>query len=265
MFFILLLFVLSACQSNDSALDASVKRKNQKGEYIFRKQDESTAIPPMTPVIRQPYPWEHGKIPSITKEFFRCKGSALNSARSETVRGEVVKYHDCGGKHSLPLKNGKEWIYPVLIDILNHLQMSTGKRAIITSAHRCPEHNTYVDPSPLNQYSKHQMGAEVDFYIQGMEDQPEKVVQLILDYYQNHTGGKAFTEFKRYEKNDTNVSTQPWMNKEIFIKLFKPKEGRNYDNRHPYPYISLQVRYDREKDERVAYSWDQAFRNFLRY
>ena len=31
--------------------------------------------------------------------------------------------------------------------------------------------------------------------------------------------------------------TIPWFNKEIFIKLYRKSEGRDGDNRHPYPYL----------------------------
>lgn len=137
---------------------------------------------------------------------------------------------------------------------------------MITSGHRCPEHNTYVDPSPENQTSKHMIGAEVSFYVQGYEDKPEKIIKLIQTYYletSKYRGLKEFQEFKRYEKS-TLVSSSPLMNKEIFIKFFKKKEGRNFDNRHPYPYINIQVRYDWDHHEKVTYTWDKANKNLLR-
>lgn len=264
-------FLITACQGSDLTEEAFQKRNNQKGEYILRTHDQVTPIPPMEPLSLAVNTLNGPEnLSKITKEYFRCKGSSLNTSRTEIVRGEVVKYHDCAGstRHSLPLREGKEWIYPIFIDLANFIQQKTGKRVVITSGHRCPDHNTYVDPSPVNQYSKHQVGAEMDFYVQGMEDKPEKIIELIFDYYKTHPKykeKKEFTEFKRYEKTDTNVTTKPWMNKEVFIKLFRPKEGRNYDNRHPYPYISLQIRYDTEKNEKVTYSWENAFRNFLRY
>ena len=113
---------------------------------------------------------------------------------------------------------------------------------IITSGHRCPQHNTYVDPSYYNRTSKHLIGAEVSFYVQGMEYLAETIAHYLQDYYHTHFDRPDYAVFKRYEKNDTNVSTQPWYNKEIFIKLFKKDEGHNFDNRHPYPYVSIQVR-----------------------
>ncbi len=221
----------------------------------------------MRPVEPPLYFWEtsqKGALPKITKEYFRCKGNPLNPVRIEEVRGEKVRYFDCGGsdKHSLCLRDQKEWIFPILPEVLNYIQQKTGRRVVITSGYRCPEHNAYVDPHPSNQTSKHMIGAEVDFYVQGMEHKPEEVVKLIIGYYKDQ---KEYQEFKRYEKPDAQVSTQPWMNKELFIKIYKATEGRNFDNRHPYPYIALQVRYDRDKKERVVYSWDSSFRGYLRF
>lgn len=168
----------------------------------------------------------------------------------------------------MPLRNDKEFIYPVLIELLNYLQTKTGKKVVITCGHCCPEHNLYLDPSPANQFSKHLLGAEVDFYIQGLEQQPEKVIEYILSYYREtpkYKGLKDFEEFKRYDKGDTNVVTMPWFNKEIFIKLVGKAEGRDFDNRHPYPYITVQVRYEWELQEKVQYSWDKAYRNLHRW
>ncbi len=241
-----------------------------RGEYITRTHDQLTSIPKPKIQPKPSYFWEKNRdteLAEITKECFRCKGNSLNPYKSEIVRGEAVKYHDCGGykKHSLPLINGKESVYPVLLDLLNYIQAKTGHRVVVTSGHRCPEHNTFVDPSPQNQYSKHQIGAEVDFYVQGLENSPLTIVDIIQNYYQEtHKDKKDYIEFKRYDKEET-LKYKPWMNKEIFIKLLLSFEGRNDDNRHPYPYIALQVRHDRDKNARVSYSWEQAFGNYLRY
>lgn len=266
-YFMFLFLLLTSCQNEGTPKDSTLKKKNQVREFITRSEGQLTSIPPLQMIPPTPYPWEKEKsLPKITKEYFRCKGSSLNPIRSECISGQMVKHLDCGGceRHSLPLKDGKEFIYPILIDLLNHIQEKTGKRVVITSGHRCPDHNTYVDPFPLNQYSKHQIGAEVDFYVQGMENNPEALLNIIFAYYKNNPK-KEYAEFARYEKNDSGVSTPPWMNKEIFIKLYKSGEGRNLDNRHPYPYLSIQVRHDSAKNQRVSYSWDQAFSNFLRY
>lgn len=179
----------------------------------------------------------------------------MNAVRLVEQEGrEPLRYYDCGGneRHSLPLKDGKEHIYPVLVNLLNQIQEKTGKRVVITCGHRCPQHNTYSDPSPFNRNSKHMIGAEVDFYVEGMEDEPMTIIALIQEIHNE--------EFQRY-KGNSNVSIPPWFNKEIFIKLYQRNEGRDFDNRHPYPYIGVQVRHD--GDTQVSYSWEQA-ENYLR-
>jgi hypothetical protein len=266
-FALLILIFLFSCQGGDLTQEAALKRKNQKGEFIARTHDQITSIPQMEVNPPPAYSWsapEKNALPRITKEHFRCKGSISNPVRSEVVRGEQVLHYDCGGseRHSLYLIDGKEGVYPILIDLLNFVQQKTGKRVIITSGYRCPAHNTYVDSQPSNQTSKHMIAAEVNFYVQGLEQKPEEIVRILKDYYK---GQKGYEDFQRYEKPDCQVSTQPWMNKEIFIKLYKPKEGRNFDNRHSYPYLSIQVRHDRDKNQRVTYSWDLALRGYHRY
>lgn len=269
-----LCFILlcSNCSSPDEQYSNHLHR-NQKGEYIYRRQNESTtSIPPPEKIPPTAYPWnkkEVGHFSKISKEFFRCKGSSLHPYHSSIIKGEVVRHYDCNGanKHSLPLKDGKEFIYPILIELVNHIQEVTGKRVVITSGHRCPDHNTYVDPSLSNQYSKHMIGAEVSFYVQGLEDYPEDIVTILQTFYKEnprYSGNREFEEFKRYEK-DTNVSTQPWYNKEIFIKIHKKNEARNFDNRHPYPYLAIQVRYDRDNNENVIYNSNKAFHNYHRW
>lgn len=265
LFLIFLLFLLSGCGDNRQQAKAPIQAK---GEYIYRLHNEFlyTAEAP-TKKEAEPYPWlysSNAALPKITKEYFRCKGSTLNPAKSSQVKNETVRYFDCGGteRHSLPMRDGKEFVYPILINLLNHIQTETGKKVVITSGHRCPDHNNYLDPSPKNQCSKHLIGAEVSFYVQGLETKPDAIVKIIQDYYKGKP--KELQEFQRYEKNDTNVSTAPWYNKEIFIKLFRKEEGRDFDNRHPYPYLSIQVRYDLEKNERVTVTWDKAYNNYLR-
>jgi hypothetical protein len=266
----MLFFLLQGCSDEPEKLQASL---NAKGEYIYRLHNEFFfSLPAPEPKLIEPYAWEsyHGSLPKVTKEYFRCKGSPLNPVRTANVKEETVRYQDCSGsdKHSLPLKDGKEFIYPVLLDLLNYLQNKTGKRVVITCGHRCPEHNTYSDPTPQNRYSKHMIGAEAAFYVQGLEDKPEQIVNLIIRYYQEapkYQAMKEYTEFKRYEKMEkTDVQTPPWYNKEIFIKLYKKKEGRDFDNRHPYPYLRVQVRYDWDRKEKVVFDWKQANKNYLR-
>jgi hypothetical protein len=239
-----------------SFLLVSCDQKDHSGSYLFRRSEEASLLPPPPePQGRAPYPWEEGSVggfPRITKDFFRCKGNRLNPPNNS--------FRDCqGDAHGLPLKGGKEHIFPCLLEILNYIQEKTQKRVIITSGHRCPQHNTYCDPTSTS--SKHLIGAEVDFYVEGMEKEPEEVLKLIWQYYK---GQKEYESFQRYERVGLNVSTPPWFNKEIFIKLYKENEGRNVDNQHSYPYLGLQVRYDRESKKSVVFDPKQA-QNYLRH
>jgi hypothetical protein len=243
-----------------------IRQRNQLKENIYRDTDDyffELEKPDLRD--RELYSWEEdfvvGGYPKITKEFLRCRGSELNPyIKVINEDGEQTKYYDCGGiaEHGLPLIEDREFVYPALLDLLNYIQYKTGKQVIVTSGHRCPKHNTYADPSKYNNMSKHMIAAEVDFYVKGMEGRAEDIVQMIFDYYPND-------EFKRYEKNDTNVSTPPWYNKEVFVKLYREGEGRDCDNEHPYPYIGIMVRYDKAKKERVIYSWKQAYKGYLRF
>jgi hypothetical protein len=264
-------FIAISCSSSEEADNDRARFQNATGEYIYRRHNEFFfKIEP--PVKSQPalYPWESLSSNIITKDYFRCKGSSLNPPHViQQQKGEALRYFDCGGaeKHSLPLNKGKEFIYPILIDLLNYIQDKSDKKVVITSGHRCPDHNTYVDSLKENQASKHMLGAEVSFYVRGWENQPEKIIELIQAYYlekPQYARLKEYQQFERYKKENTNVSTHPWMNKEIFVKLFKKQEGRNFDNRHPFPYISIQVRYDMDAQEKVIYSWEKANHNFQR-
>lgn len=256
--------LLFSCSGNDE----DQWRAEAVGEPVDSEM-YSVSSPSIEKVEREPYPWELGKVGAharITKEYFRCKGSSLNPMRTVAVEGAEPKYfHDCGGckRHGLPLFGEKEGVFPILIDLLNHVQERTGKRVVITCGHRCPDHNGYSDPSKFNENSKHMVGAEVDFYVQGMEDQAEEVIAIVLDYYADASEG-SYREFKRYHKDNTDVATPPWYNKEVFIKLYKQDEGRDYDNRHPYPYVGIQVRYDSKQSAWVAYTWKAAHYNYRR-
>lgn len=268
MWMVLWLCLLVSCDYGDWREATAARQKNQKGEYIARKEGERLPIPSMKRNALPTYSWDRpllGQLAPITQEHFRCKGYNLNTPHQLKEGTELVTIYDCMGsqRHSLPLREGKEWIYPALIEVVNYAQTHSGKPLVITSGHRCPDHNRYVDPAPGNQTSKHQIGACVNCYLRGMESEPYTLLALFFSYYKNHPifgGDKAFTTF-------IHKPEQPycWYNKELFIQLYPAYEGRNGDNRHPYPYFALSVRWDRERNERVVYSWQQAFGNFLRY
>lgn len=261
--------LLGGCSRLEQSEKEKLRRRNYSAEPIYRNRNELLYVvedPVHTP--RSPYPWEaDGHIPRITKEFFRCKGNPAHPPRM--AEGNAEPIHDCegGSRHGLPIIYGKEGVYPILIELLNYLQKKTGKRVIITCGHRCPVHNSYVDASKENCTSKHQIGAEVDFYVQGMEDRPLEIVGHLMQYYQEmarYRNDPEYLEFKRYSGSDTHTAIQPWMNREILIKVYQKDEGRDIDHRHPHAYLSLQVRFDTQIGERVVYSWEKAHRGYVR-
>jgi hypothetical protein len=270
---LLLVVLLCGCDTNPFSFENSKTPSIRRAEYIDRMQDEIIEIPSQEKQHLRPYPWKRkivGNYPIINKEYFRCKGSHQNPDKHTDQGGSFVVLQDCGGieQHSLPLRENKEFIYPILINLLNYVQSKVQKQVIITSGHRCPDHNRYNDPAPKSQYSKHMIGAEVSFYVKGLENSAESIVMLLQEYFKENSeyqGLKEYLEFKRWEKSGLDVSTQPWYNKEVFIKLYKPSEGRNFDNSHHYSYIAIQVRFDRAQNETVSYSWDKAFRSFWRW
>jgi hypothetical protein len=257
--------LLSGCSRLEQSEREKIRRRNCTGECIYRNRDE-IFYPIVNPVHtpRSAYPWEaEWNLPRITRDFFRCKGSGGNPPIVE--RGDAEPLRDCEGRHGLPILYGKEGVYPILIDLLNYLQKKTGKRVVVTCGHRCPLHNTYADFSKENRTSKHQIGAEVDFYVQGMEDRPLEVIGYLMQYYHEtscYRNEKEYIEFKRYDRPDSRVAIQPWMNKEIFIKVYQKNEGRDGDNRHPHAYLSLQVRFDKQLNEKVLYCWEKAHQGY---
>lgn len=266
---VLLLFLIGCQGSLQETEYQKIREANRTEKAIVRAdQDKLLQLSIAESHSKSAYPWEStlgGDFALITKEFFRCRGDA---AHPSYEKGKE-RVFDCPGsiKHSLPLKDKQEYIYPILIELLNYVQKELHAQVIITCGHRCPQHNRYSDPSEYNQTSKHMLGAEVDFYVKGYEHQPLKVVEAIMGYYnqpkfKNH---ELYKKFLRYNKRDVNVTTAPWFNEEIFIKLYQSQEGRDGDNQHSYPYISIQVRYDSETQSKVNYSWKQAFNNYLRY
>ncbi len=271
---ILALIVLCACSGHEKSEYARLRKRNEHSEAIAREHDDKLFVtPPLVQVERAKYPWEQahvGAYPRITREHFRCRGSNLNPLSIVGEDSDAPRHFlDCGGsqRHSLPIVEGHEFVQPVLLEILNYIQKETGQRVVITCGHRCPQHNAYADPSSFNLYSKHQTGAEADFYVEGMEDQPEKIVALIQKFYRDsprYRGIKAFEHFKRYSKDNSNVAIRPWHNKEVFVKLYQPEEGRDFDNRHKLPYIGVLVLWDRDKEEKVRYSSDQAQHGYHR-
>ena len=119
--FVLFLFVVS-CSGLERSEEERLRRKNCIGERIYRGRNDyfsPISTPLHTP--REAYPWEvQSVLPRVTKDFFRCRGSALHPAYPDSLDPGIL-YSDCGGSsaHGLPMIGGKEGVYPILIDLLN--------------------------------------------------------------------------------------------------------------------------------------------------
>jgi len=223
-------------------------------------EKSSWDLPPIRSEPRPRYPWSErydSPLLPITSAHFQCRGSSLHPPifykSDETL-------FDCNGtdEHTLPMHEGADLIPHELIEVLNYVQRVANKPLHITAGHRCPKHQRYINPSYKAQFSKHLIGAEVTFYIEEMP--AARLIELIQNFYKNHPLLKKdtrYTTFERYTKDDTDVSTLPWYNRELFIKLYKSHEGRDLDNNHKYPYVSIQMRYNR-KGERIRYTHEVA-------
>jgi len=97
------------------------------------------------------------------------------------------------------------------------------------------------------------IGAEVDFYIEDVD--PLLIIETLQKFYNK--------PFLRYTKGDLNVKTEAWYNDELFIKLYLPGEGRDRDNQHSFPYIGIQVRFDKERKQKVRFD-PKLSENYLR-
>lgn len=244
------LLLLCGCSAMPQSENQHARKPHEVQERIYRySKDQTYKEMQQTRFVRDLYLWEKQyalQYSPITKDFFRCKGGSF----------------DCGGieKHGLPYIQEEENVYEILIELLNYVQEKLQAKVIVTSGHRCPEHNSYVDGSKANLYSKHQIGAEVDFYVEQYTERPQEVVKWVMQYYHDK-GLEEYLPFFRSEKK----ATLYWYNKEIALRIIPKDQGRNFDNRHPYAYITIEVLYDKNQNRRVEYLWHKAHTGYLMY
>lgn len=251
------LFFLVGCSGLEKSELKKRRQINLVVESIKRKASDSNfeLKDPIQAENQEIYPWQKkyiGHLPKITKEFFRCKGHPSHPPLCIKSEDNQVTYQpDCDGieSHSLPIRDGREFIYPILIDLLNHVQEITGRRVVISSGHRCPTHNLYIDPSKKNRVSKHLIGAEVDFYVEGMENQADSILEILKNFYAS---------------NPLKNRGHSWLNQEVIITKHSMKEPFNGDNQHGFRYITIEVCYDKDKKKPVHFSWKLGYNGFHR-
>lgn len=254
--------LLVGCTSEENHQKVNIHRKQMKIEPIVRLSDEKIFI--MNTLIqkeRKAYFFEPSKIAKITKDHFRCRGSAEHPPIIQEEQGTEGKtIEDCRGidAHSLPIQSGEEFVFPILLTLLNNIQQTLGEKVVITSGHCCPKHALYLHPSKPGLKSYSMMGAAVDFYVQGFEKRPEAVIDCIINQYK---GDEPL--YEKFVKASKDVIT--WSNHEILIKLIPKEQGRDLDHAHLYPYISIEVKYDREKKKNIEPTWKLTHESYYKW
>jgi len=235
--------------------------KNEHREKIYRFQDEIEypLLPPQKK-IRLPYPWELAEKSApraLVSSDFSCKGRKQHADRVIMLSGqEERRFSDCEGGEA----HGIPEITPILLTLLNHIQETTGRHVVITSGHRCSQHQRYLYPGDLTSSSLYTVGAACDFYVEGLENSPQTVIKIIQEYYRKDkqtAHDPSYTLFHRLPLDRSQVIT-PWVNREICLIVHTEQEHRNPDNAHNHPYISLLVHFDRLKNRSIESELRQA-------
>lgn len=252
---------LCGCSGLEQSEQEKIKKMHALSEPILRyAEEQSHAICFPEKKVRERYSWENTlahEYPKITKEAFRCKGSGNPKPK---ISRENVAIFDCQGadKHSLPICEDRESIYPALLEILNFLQDQLKKKVVVTAGHRCYLHQTYLLGTTSGAITKYLVGAQVDFLIDGLQASSQQIIDCLQKYYQ-----EIFPNEKDYhlEKTVTGV----WQNKEIFVRFFAKHEGRNEDNSHDYPYLSIELKHDRVLNKKIHVKYQQAINGYFRF
>ncbi len=250
---LLLFLLLFSCSNTETRLEKKRMKNNYSTEKIYRHSSEfAYKQEPCELVQKVPYPWENDTaFPKITINSLRCRGSSNNPL----VKKLEKVYEDCNGMHDhgLPYVDGDEFVYPVLITLLNKVQKAFEKKVVVTSGHRCPKHHTYMTLGE-SKISKYMIGARVDFFIEGMERRPEEIIEKIKEFY------KEDSVFVKSVQLDGTIA---WTNKEVRLSVSKEGEHSIIDGKK-HPVVTIDVRYDREKKTPIQLDWNQAYTGYIR-
>jgi hypothetical protein len=254
--FIPLLLLCASCSSADQRIEKKRMNNNKTIEKIYRLSEEKVYLHEELKLCkRELYPWENeSEFPKITIDHFRCRGNLNNKERH--ALGQT--FQDCKGlyEHGLPYVDGEEFVFPALLSILNKLQNRLEKKINITSGHRCPKHNSYVTLG-TSKLTRFMIGAKVEFYIEGMEKNPQNGIEAIIDLYKLDT--EKYANFEKIRKDDGSFK---WQNKEIALSIEQKGEHSVLDNLN-HPVISIEILFDREKNESVILDWNKAYKGFI--
>lgn len=198
-------------------------------------------LPYELPQKKPTYPWNtcYPRFLSLTKYSFQCPGT--------NPEANIPLHQKCLGAlhHGLPLVNGKEYIYPRLIDLLNFLQKENKEKIMVIRGHLCPKAFSLLDPK--EQHEKYLIGAMVK--VSSQVNWEKNLSTLVKKFYD-----KKKEEDPLYE---IGSSTYPitFINQEFKFIIY-PSLLTNI--------MEIEVLYDKEKDSRINFT-EEDIQNYLRY
>lgn len=183
-------------------------------------------------------------IEKLSAQINRCKGT------DKDVSNQDEKVHDCS-EHTLDDFNQKEGtnikLDPRLAKFIFNEIISKGYKVLITSGFRCPEHNHFSQISDISGKTKkdslHSKAEAVDFILldnQGipLTYQELKNLELTLENQDKYIIPQD--KLDDLHSNNPYISTN--INTLFYITSYKPEEGRDPDNNHPWSYMHLDFR-----------------------
>lgn len=211
--------------------------------YNIQKDFTPTSfiLPYELPQKSPTYPWNtcHPRFLSLTKYSFQCSGT--------NPEADIPLHQKCLGTlhHGLPLVNGKEYIYPRLIDLLNFLQKENKEKIIVIRGHICPKIFSLLDTQ--EQHEKYLIGAMVK--VSSQINWEKNLSPLVKKFYD-----KKKEEDPLYEIENSPYAIT-FINQE-FKFIIHPSSLTNI--------MEIEVLYDKEKDSPIKFT-EKDIQNYLRY
>lgn len=231
----LILILNTSCSHKKSPMTA--KTYNIHKDFI----PNDFVLPQESSQKNPTYQWEkqYPSFPSFTKYSLRCPGT--------NTEQNVLPHKKCLGAlhHGLPLYNGKEYIYPKLIALLNFLQIENNEKIIIIRGHVCPKVFSLLNTQEQN--TKYLIGAIVK--ISSKINWEKKLPSLIKKFYDNKKEEDPLYEIK---SPDYPII---FVNKEFKFIIHKPLIINS---------MEIEVLYDKEKDLLIKFDLEDA-QNYLHY
>lgn len=240
---LLSLFLLVSCGSFEKSEKKKLMQKEKRVcAVVLQGGEKQLDLGPSQSFEVAGYPWERYGflLLPISKEHFRCKGSSLSPPKTFlSYSGQLQTVQDCGGDHSLPLKNDQEYIDPMLIDLLNALQDKLGAKVIVLIGHVCPVHAIYDNPMAPHKDFKYQLGAKVAFYVEGNESQT--VLKALADIYLQKDPNAVIKE----------NSEEGWSSSMVMARSMKQEQ-------EIYQAVTIEMKLDSQTKQSIYYDAKKA-------